>query len=61
MNRIITLAGVFVLLATGTSLAQAQVGADFDPADWEFGPRWDADGEIPIWNPVMQLSGAPLS
>ena len=44
MNRMITLAGVFVMLAMGTSLAQAQVGADFDPADWEFGPRWDADG-----------------
>ena len=62
MNRMITLAGVFVMLAMGTSLAQAQVGADFDPADWEFGPRWDADGEIPIWNPVMQKikNGEPV-
>ncbi len=62
MNRTITLAGVCVMLAMGASIAQAQVGANFDPADWDYGPRWDADGEIPIWNPVMQKikNGEPV-
>jgi 2-keto-3-deoxy-L-rhamnonate aldolase RhmA len=36
------------------SVAQAQVGPNFDPADWQYGPRGVAEGEVPIWNPVMQ-------
>ena len=62
MNRILTSAGVLVMLAMGASLVQAQVSPNFDPADWEYGPRWDVDGEIPIWNPVMQKikNGEPV-
>ena len=54
MNRTITSAGVCVMLAMGASVAQAQVGPNFDPADWDYGPRNEGDGEVPIWNPVMQ-------
>ena len=62
MNRIITSAGVCVMLAMGASLAQAQVPSDFDPANWDFGSRFDTDGEVPIWNPVMQKikNGEPI-
>lgn len=62
MNRIVTSAGVCVMLAMGASLAQAQVPSDFDPANWDFGSRFDTDGEVPIWNPVMQKikNGEPV-
>ncbi len=62
MNRMITSAGVFVMLAMGASMAQAQVGPNFDPADWEYGTRFETDGEVPIWNPVMQKikNGEPV-
>ena len=62
MNRIITSVGICVMLAIGASLAQAQVGPNFDPADWQYGPRGVADGEVPIWNPVMQKikNGEPV-
>ena len=62
MNRIITSAGVCVMLAMGASLTQAQVGTDFDPDAWQYGPRGVADGEVPIWNPVMQKirNGEPV-
>ena len=62
MNRMITSAGVCVMLAMGASMAQAQVGPNFDPADWDFGSRFDTDGEVPIWNPVMQKikNGEPV-
>lgn len=58
--RKMTLAAVFC--GAFAMAAQAQVGPDFDPAAWEFGPRWDHDGEIPIWNPVMQKikDGEPI-
>ena len=62
MNRTITSVGVCMMLAMGASVAQAQVGANFDPADWEYGPRGVAEGEVPIWNPVMQKikAGEPV-
>jgi 2-keto-3-deoxy-L-rhamnonate aldolase RhmA len=62
MTRIFTSVGVCVMLAMSASLAQAQVGPDFDPADWEYGTRNDGDGEVPIWNPVMQKikNGEPI-
>jgi 2-keto-3-deoxy-L-rhamnonate aldolase RhmA len=62
MNRTITSAGVCVMLAMGASVAQAQVGQDFDPADWQYGPRNGEGGEVPIWNPVMQKikNGEPV-
>ncbi len=62
MNRTITSAGVCVMLAMGASAAQAQVGANFDPDAWQYGPRGVADGEVPIWNPVMQKikNGEPV-
>ena len=37
MNRIITSAGLCVMLAMGASLAKAQVGANFDPDAWQYG------------------------
>jgi 2-keto-3-deoxy-L-rhamnonate aldolase RhmA len=62
MNRMITSAGVCVMLAMGASLVQAQVAADFDPADWEYGTRNGGDGEVEIWNPVMRKikAGEPV-
>ncbi len=62
MNRTIISAGIFVMLAMGASVAQSQVGANFDPADWDYGPRNEGDGEVPIWNPVMQKikAGEPV-
>ena len=62
MNRMITSAGVCVMLAMGASLAQAQVGPNFDPANWDYGTRFETDGEVPIWNPVMQKikNGEPV-
>ena len=62
MNRMITSAGVCVMLAMGASSAQAQVGPNFDPANWEYGTRFETDGEVPIWNPVMQKikNGEPV-
>jgi 2-keto-3-deoxy-L-rhamnonate aldolase RhmA len=54
MTRTITSAGVCVMLAMGALAARAQVGPNFDPADWQYGPRGVAEGEVPIWNPVMQ-------
>ena len=62
MNRTITSVGVCVMLAMGASVVQAQVGPDFDPTDWQYGPRGVAQGEVPIWNPVMQKikNGEPV-
>ena len=51
MTRTITSASVCVMLAMGASVARAQVGPNFDPADWQYGPRGVAEGEVPIWNP----------
>jgi len=58
----ITSAGVCVMLAMGASLAQAQVGPNFDPTNWDYGTRFETDGEVPIWNPVMQKikNGEPV-
>ena len=46
----------------GTSLLHAQAGTDLDPGAWEYGSRFDIDGEVPIWNPVMQKirAGEPV-
>jgi 2-keto-3-deoxy-L-rhamnonate aldolase RhmA len=62
MKRIITSAGVCVMLAMGATVARAQVGPNFDPADWEYGTRNGGDGEVQIWNPVMQKikNGEPV-
>ncbi len=62
MSRLIAAAGVFVMLIVNASAMQAQVGADFDPADWEYGSRFTPDGDVPIWNPVMQKlrNGEPV-
>jgi 2-keto-3-deoxy-L-rhamnonate aldolase RhmA len=42
--------------------AAAQVGPDFDPARWQFGPRWQVQGQVQIWNPVMRKirAGEPI-
>ncbi len=62
MTRTITSVGVCVMLAMGASVAQAQVGRNFDPADWQYGPRNGEGAEVPIWNPVMQKikNGEPV-
>jgi 2-keto-3-deoxy-L-rhamnonate aldolase RhmA len=56
-----TLLGATILAATASGL-QAQVGPDFDPSSWRFGPRFDVQGEVQIWNPVMQKirNGEPI-
>ena len=48
-------------LAGAVPLA-AQIGPDFDPAGWDYGPRYSADGSVEVWNPVMQkmLAGEPV-
>ncbi|MFW6200692.1 MAG: HpcH/HpaI aldolase family protein [Gemmatimonadota bacterium] len=45
-----------------TEEAGAQVDPGFSPDAWEYGPRNDPDGEVEIWNPVMQKirSGDPV-
>ncbi len=58
-------APTLVLLLAIPALAgpvSAQVGPDFDPDAWVFGPRYDVQGEVPIWNPVMQKvrAGEPI-
>lgn len=61
--RAIIATALFAAAATfGTPEGQAQIGPDFDPAAWEYGARFDTDGEVPIWNPVMQKirSGEPV-
>lgn len=62
MLRLIASAGVLAMLAVHATAVQAQVGPGFDPAAWEFGPSNDIDGEVPIWNPVMQKlrNGEPV-
>ena len=62
MNRMITSAGAYLMLAMAASTASAQVGPDFDPTDWEYGTRNGEDGQVPIWNPVMQKikAGQPV-
>ena len=62
MTGTITSASVCVMLAMGASVARAQVGPNFDPADWQYGSRFVAEGEVPIWNPVMQKikNGEPV-
>ena len=63
MNRTITSAGVCVMLAMGASAAQAQVGPNFDPADWDYGPRWGRGRRDPDLEPRMQKikNGSRLS
>ena len=62
MKGIITLSGVCLMLAVGASSTQGQVGPDFDPDSWQYGPRYEVEGEVPIWNPVMQkiINGEPV-
>ena len=60
---------LYILFTSGLGIFNAHprlywgaYGANFDPADWDFGPRFDTDGEVPIWNPVMQKikNGEPV-
>lgn len=62
MRRIIAQAAVSALLAASAAATHAQIAPDFDPAAWQYGPRWALDGEAPIWNPVMRkvLGGEPI-
>ena len=62
MKGIITSSGVCLMLAVGASLTQGQVGPDFNPDSWQYGPRYEVEGEVPIWNPVMQKirNGEPV-
>lgn len=54
MRGLIAAASAWTFLVVGVSPASAQVGQGFDPADWVYGPRNSAEGEVEIWNPVMQ-------
>jgi 2-keto-3-deoxy-L-rhamnonate aldolase RhmA len=62
VTRIILQAAATALVAVNIAASHAQIGADFDPDAWEFGPRWTLDGDAPIWNPVMRriLRGEPI-
>lgn len=62
MKTIHPFGGAGVLLAVVASSGLAQVPPDWDPANWEFGRRWAVEGEVPIWNPVMQKvkAGEPI-
>jgi 2-keto-3-deoxy-L-rhamnonate aldolase RhmA len=57
-----TMLGAVIACTMLAAPSWAQVGPDFDPATWEFGPRWDVQGEAEIWNPVMQKirAGEPI-
>jgi 2-keto-3-deoxy-L-rhamnonate aldolase RhmA len=61
-RMIIQAAATALLLAANPPTAHAQVGPDFDPGAWRYGPRWTFDGDAPIWNPVMPriLEGKPI-
>ncbi len=50
------------LIGVVPGLVHAQGVMDFDPSQWEYGPRFDIEGEVPIWNPVMQKirNGEPV-
>jgi 2-keto-3-deoxy-L-rhamnonate aldolase RhmA len=62
MRTIFSAAAMLVGSVAAAVPATAQVGPDFDPAAWQFGPRWSIEGEAPIWNPVMRkiLNGEPI-
>lgn len=62
MKTIIISFGVCTMLAVGGAPVWGQVGPDFDPARWEYGSRFEAEGEVLIWNPVMQKirNGEPV-
>ena len=62
MLRLIASVGFLGVLAMSATTVHAQVDPGFDPADWNFGPSNDVDGEVPIWNPVMQKlrNGEPV-
>ena len=62
MLRLIGSVGFLGVLAMSATTVHAQVDPGFDPADWNFGPSNDVDGEVPIWNPVMQKlrNGEPV-
>lgn len=53
---------LFALALVAAPELTAQVGPDFSPADWEYGPRNDPEGEVEIWNPVMRKirNGEPI-
>lgn len=46
----------------GPEDARAQIEPGFSAETWEYGPRNDPDGEVEVWNPVMQKirSGEPV-
>lgn len=62
MKGIVAAAAMSAVLALCVSGASAQVGPDFDPSDWVYGTRNSPDGEVQIWNPVMQKlrNGEPI-
>lgn len=62
MRAAIARVALAAILGVAAAPADAQIGPDFDPATWEFGPRMDIQGEVPIWNPVMQKirAGEPI-
>lgn len=50
MRTTATLAAFAAMLA-GTAFAQDN---GFSAADWEYGPRFDVEGEVPIWSTAKQ-------
>lgn len=53
MNKVTKTAFAALMACTmaGSALAQE---SDFVAADWEYGPRYDVEGEIEIWNTAKQ-------
>jgi 2-keto-3-deoxy-L-rhamnonate aldolase RhmA len=51
-----------VLLFPRAVPLHAQVGSDFDPAAWSYGPRNSPEGAVETWNPVKQKlrNGEPV-
>jgi 2-keto-3-deoxy-L-rhamnonate aldolase RhmA len=62
MRRTNAVVAAIAVLALAGTVAEAQVGPDFDPTAWELGPRWKVEGEVEIWNPVMRKiqAGEPI-
>ncbi len=62
MQRFMTALGASAVLVLAPSTAEAQIGPDFSPDTWQYGPRFTPEGSPPIWNPVMQKirNGEPV-
>jgi 2-keto-3-deoxy-L-rhamnonate aldolase RhmA len=62
MRLLGTLALATLLVLPAATALQAQIGSDFDPSAWSYGPANSPDGPVEIWNPVKLklMNGEPV-